>query len=45
MKTEKMEGLKSKLYDLLAEYRQRGLSMKEVNECLEFAQIHFEEAY
>ena len=42
-KENRMNGLKSKLWDLLNEYQNRGLDKDEINECIEFAQIHFEE--
>ena len=38
----KCEGLKSKLFTLCEEYRERGLSGKQILECIEFVQIQEE---
>ncbi len=42
-KENKMNGLKGKLWDLFYKYLQRGLSKEDIKECIEFAEIHFED--
>ena len=42
-KENKMNGLKGKLWDLFSKYLQRGLSEDEIKECVEFAEIHYED--